>query len=264
MCIRCVWRLLTASRTFAVNLGSERYLMPAASSPGAAGTILLIGASRGLGLAMATEFLNKGWNVVGTVQGSGRTALHDLADEHPGRIEIASLDVTNPDQIKALHDRLGSRSFDILFHNAGIATADPREAVGDVSTEAFIRVFVTNALSPMRVVEAFQDLVSADGLIGIMSSGMGSVSNNERGGAEVYRGSKAALNQFMRCYAARHAGEPRALVLMAPGWIRTDMGGPSAPFGIEESIPKIISVLLAQRGKPGLQFLDREGSVVPW
>jgi len=68
----------------------------------------------------------------------------------------------------------------------------------------------------------------------------------------------------MRCYAARHAGEPRALVLMAPGWIRTDMGGPNAPFGVEESIPKIVDVLLAQRRKPGLRFLDREGRSVPW
>ncbi|THD72712.1 MAG: 3-oxoacyl-ACP reductase, partial [Phenylobacterium sp.] len=65
-------------------------------------------------------------------------------------------------------------------------------------------------------------------------------------------------------YAARHASEPRALVLMAPGWIRTDLGGPGAPFTIEEAIPKVVDVLLAQQGKPGLQFLDREGRGVPW
>ena len=238
--------------------------MTSATSPDTAGTILLIGASRGLGLAMAAEFLNRGWNVVGTVQAGGRTALHDLADETPGRIEIESLDITKPDQITALHDRLSDRSFDILFHNAGIANANPRRSVVEVPAEDFVRVLVTNALSPMRIIEGLQDLVSANGLIGIMSSGQGSISNNERGGNDVYRGSKAALNQFMRCYAARHAGEPRALVLMAPGWIRTDMGGPNAPFGIEESIPKIVNVLLAQRGKPGLQFLDREGGIVPW
>ncbi len=226
--------------------------------------LLLVGASRGLGLAMAAEFLKKGWNVVATVQGGDRTALHDLADQHPGRIEIESLDVTAPGQITALHDRLFGRSFDILFHNAGIANANPRESVSEVSTEEFARVMITNALSPMRVIEALQDLVPADGLIGIMSSGQGSIANNEKGGAEVYRASKAALNQFMRCYAARHAGEPRALILMAPGWIRTALGGPTAPFGIEESIPKVVNVLLAQRGKPGLQFLDREGQTVPW
>jgi hypothetical protein len=63
----------------------------------------------------------------------------------------------------------------------------------------------------------------------------------------------------MRSYAARHAGEPRALVLMAPGWIRTDLGGPNAPVGVEQAIPKVVDVLLSQRGKPGLQHLDREG-----
>jgi len=238
--------------------------MPSAISRDTAGTILLIGASRGLGLAMAAEFLKKGWNVVGTVQESARTELHDLADEHPGRIEIESLDITEPDQITALRDRLSGRGFDILFHNAGIANANPHESIAEVSTEEFARVMVTNALSPMRVIEGLQDLVPADGLIGIMSSGQGSISNNEKGGAEVYRGSKAALNQFMRCYAARHAGEPRALVLMAPGWIRTALGGPNAPFSIEESIPKVVNVLLSQQGKPGLQYLDREGRTVAW
>jgi NAD(P)-dependent dehydrogenase (short-subunit alcohol dehydrogenase family) len=213
---------------------------------------------------MAAEFLTKGWNVVGTVQDSARTELHDLADEHPGRIEIESLDITEPDQITALHDRLSGRSFDILFHNAGIANASPHQSAAEVSTEEFVRVMVTNALSPMRVIEGLQGLVPADGLIGIMSSGQGSISNNEKGGVEVYRGSKAALNQFMRCYAARHAAETRALVLMAPGWIRTALGGPDAPFSAEDAIPKVVDVLLSQQGKPGLRYLDREGHTVPW
>jgi hypothetical protein len=68
----------------------------------------------------------------------------------------------------------------------------------------------------------------------------------------------------MRSYAARHAGEPRALVLMAPGWIRTALGGPDAPFSVEETIPKVVDVLLAQRGKAGLQYLDRQGRTVAW
>ena len=123
---------------------------------------------------------------------------------------------------------------------------------------------VTNALSPMRVIESLQDLVPADGMIGVMSSGQGSIGNNTKGGAEIYRGSKAALNMFMRSYAARHAGESRALLLMAPGWIRTALGGPNATYSIEESIPKVVEVLLSRQGKPGLHYLDREGRVVPW
>ena len=238
--------------------------MRQAALPAAVGTILLVGASRGLGLAMAAEFLTRGWNVVGTVRDSAGSDLHALADKHPGRVEIEVLDVVEPDQITALRDRLSGRRFEMLFHNAGIANANAHQSVAQVSTEAFVRLMVTNALSPMRVIEGLQDLVSTDGLIGVMSSGQGSIGNNEKGGAEAYRGSKAALNQLMRCYAARHAAEQRALVLMAPGWIRTALGGPDAPFGIEDAIPKVVDVLLAQQGKPGLKFLDREGRTVPW
>ena len=83
--------------------------------------ILLVGASRGLGLAMASEFVKKGWSVVGTVRGGARTRLHDLADQHPDRVEIHLLDITEPDQIAALRDRLAGRQFDMLFNNAGTA-----------------------------------------------------------------------------------------------------------------------------------------------
>jgi len=238
--------------------------MPPAPSPDTAPALLLVGASRGLGLAMAAEILTRGWNLVATVRSEARTGLDDLAERHPGRVEIQRLDVTAPDQIAALRHRLAGRTFQILFHNAGVANADPHQSVGQVSAEAFVRVMLTNALSPLQVIEGLQDLVSPDGLIGVMSSGQGSVANNERGGAELYRGSKAALNQFMRSYAARHAAERRALLLLAPGWIRTEMGGPDAPLGLEETVPQIVDTLLAQQGKPGLRYLDRHGNPVPW
>ena len=227
-------------------------------------TILLVGASRGLGHAMAAEFLTRGWNVIGTVRGSAKTALHDLADQHEGRVEIAPLDITQADQIDALRARLSGRNVDVLFVNAGTANAKPDETIAQVSTEEFIRVMITNALSPMRVVEGLQDLVAADGLIGVMSSGQGSISNNEKGGNEVYRGTKAALNMYMRSYAARNVNDPRALLLMAPGWIRTALGGPNATFSLEETVPKIVSTLLSYQAKPGLHYVDREGKTVPW
>ncbi|NWA24612.1 SDR family oxidoreductase [Pseudomonas gingeri] len=227
-------------------------------------TLLIIGASRGIGHAMAAEFLERGWNVVGTVRGTAKTQLHGLAAEHKGRVEIESLDITQPDEIEALRGRLAGRSFDMLFVNAGTANQNQDETIAEVATDDFVRVMITNALSPMRVIEGLQSLVPASGLIGIMSSGQGSVSNNEKGGHEVYRGSKAALNMYMRSYAARNAEDPRALVLMAPGWIRTDLGGSTAPFSLEETVPKIVSTLLAQQGEPGLRYVDREGKTVPW
>ncbi len=226
-------------------------------------TILLIGASRGLGLAIAAEYLTRGWRVIGTVRGAGRTGLHGLADAHPGRVEIEGLDILEPDQVAGLRDRLAGRRLDALFVNAGV-TNNPAETVAEVTTDEFVRVMVTNALAPMRVIEALQNLVGPEGLIGAMSSGQGSVTNNTRGLREVYRSSKAALNQFMRSFAARHEGDPRAMVVMAPGWVRTDMGGEQAPLTIEDSIPSLVKVLLAQHGVPGLRYLDYRGETVPW
>jgi NAD(P)-dependent dehydrogenase (short-subunit alcohol dehydrogenase family) len=226
-------------------------------------SILLIGASRGLGYAIAAEYLKRGWNVVGTVRGTGKTQLHDLAEKSEGRVEIETVDINAPDQVAALRARLEGKTFDTLFVNAGV-TNNPSETIADVTTDEFARVMVTNALSPMRVVEALHDLVSPTGVIGVMSSGQGSVGNNTMGMREVYRGSKAALNTFMRSFAARHAEGSRAMVLMAPGWVRTDMGGPDGRLSIEESIPNLVNVLLSVQGTPGLQYLDYLGRTVPW
>lgn len=236
-----------------------------ANAPPLSSTVLLVGASRGLGHAMAAEFLKKGWRVVGTVRaGSGRTLLHDLADAYPGRVEIEMLDITRPDEIRALRERLSGTVFDILFVNAGTTNPDPRQTIGEVSTEDFVNLMVTNALSPMRVVESLCDLVSPNGLIGVMSSGQGSIADNESGQRELYRGSKAALNQFMRSYAARQAHTRRAMLLMAPGWVRTELGGPEGRLSIEESVPGVVNVLLTKLGRPGLEYLDYCGRTVRW
>ena len=149
-----------------------------------------------------------------------------------------------------------------LGKNAGVG--NPEETVAETSTDEFVRVMVTNALAPLRVVEALQDVVEPTGTIGVMSSGQGSVANNERGGHEVYRGSKAALNTFMRSYAARHRDGKRNLVLMAPGWVKTDLGGPNARLSIEDSIPNVVKTLDSLRDKPGLRYVDYLGRTVPW
>jgi len=228
-------------------------------------TILLIGASRGLGHAMAAEFLKKGWNVLGTVRGqTTRTLLHDLADEYKGRVEIEILDIRDRAQLAALRARLSGRTFDILFVNAGTTNPDPTQTIGEVSTEDFIDLMVTNSLSPMRVIESLERYVSPTGIIGVMSSGQGSVSNNETGQRELYRGSKAALNMFMRSFAARRKGSSRAMVLMAPGWVRTELGGPDARLSIEESVPSLVNVLLSKQGTGSLHYVDYLGRTVPW
>ena len=212
---------------------------------------------------MVDEWVRSGWHVTATVRGSERSGLHDLADRHPGTIAIERVDVTVPAQIEALHDRLTPGTFDLLFVNAGVA--DHRDGtVAETSTDEFVRVMVTNALGPLRVIEALEDLVEPSGTIGVMSSGQGSVTNNERGGHEVYRGSKAALNTFMRSYAARHRDGHRSLVLMAPGWVKTDLGGPDARLSIDDSIPNVVRTLDGLRDAPGLHYVDYLGNTVPW
>ncbi|SOE11899.1 NAD(P)-dependent dehydrogenase, short-chain alcohol dehydrogenase family [Streptomyces sp. 2323.1] len=227
-------------------------------------TALIIGASRGLGHAMAAEFLDRGWRVIGTVRDTAaRTPLHDLADRADGHVTIEHLDINEPHHLAPLHERLAQRRLDLLFVNAG-TTNNEQTPIGAVPTADFVEMMITNALSPMRVIEALEDLVSPTGLIGAMSSGQGSITNNTTAGREVYRGSKAALNMFLRSFAIRQAESQRAIVLMAPGWIRTALGGPDAPFTIEESVPLLVDVLLSKLGTPGLAYLDRSGRTVPW
>lgn len=212
---------------------------------------------------MAEGLLHQGWHVIATARPASRNKLLRLTATFPETLEIETVDITVPKQIAGLRDRLHGRRLDLLFVNAGVKNND-LETIADVSTEEFVRVMVTNALSPMRVIETFQDLVPPTGTMGVMSSGQGSVTNNTNGNYEVYRGSKAALNMFMRSFAARHGNDPRTLLLMAPGWVRTDMGGPQARLSIEESVPGLLRTIEAYTGRPGLHYVDYLGRAVPW
>ncbi|WP_434641765.1 SDR family NAD(P)-dependent oxidoreductase [Klebsiella sp. I138] len=226
-------------------------------------TVLIVGASRGLGHAMAAEFLRHNWNVTGTVRDMQHpTPLHQLAQAYPGRVRLETLDICDNDRLAALDQKLSTERLDMLFVNAGTTNRDPTQTIGEVSTEEFIEVMQTNALAPMRVIERLQHHVVAQGLLGVMSSGQGSLTNNIGGQRELYRGSKAALNMFMRSFAARSASRP--LVVMAPGWIRTTLGGDAAPLTIEETIPHLVNVLLEKQQRPGLEYLDYQGKTVPW
>lgn len=226
-------------------------------------SVLLLGASRGLGLAIAEEYVTKGAHVVATVRSSGRSGLHDLRDRFPELLEIETVDIAIPDDVAALRDRLANRSFELLYINAGITSAEDATPL-TIGEDEFSKIMITNALSPVRVLEELKELVTATGTLAIMSSGQGSISNNNRGGFEIYRASKSALNQLMRSYASRTSNDPRTVLLMAPGWVQTELGGPDAKLTIDESIPKLVTVVDAQYGHGGLQFLDYLGATVAW
>lgn len=226
-------------------------------------TVLIIGASRGLGWGLARAYLQRGWHVVATVRpGSTDTPLHALR-EHHARLETDTVDVTDQAQVAALAERCAGRTFDLLFVNAGVSN-DPKERVGDVSSEEFMRVMLTNALAPLRIVETMANLVREGGSVAVMSSELGSVAGNTAGGWEVYRASKAALNTLMRSFVARRGADTRSYFVVAPGWTRTAMGGSEAPLDIDTSTAGVVATLERRSGCGGLSFVNYKDEILPW
>jgi NAD(P)-dependent dehydrogenase (short-subunit alcohol dehydrogenase family) len=127
------------------------------------------------------------------------------------------------------------RRIDVVFVNARICRAN-EETPSTVAEQDFVDMIPTNALGSMRLVELFESLVPTGGVIAVMTSELGSIAGN-RGFWEPYSSSKAALNMLMKCFAARHADDPRALLLVAPGWVRTDMGTSAATRRSKKASP---------------------------
>ncbi|MFF8799637.1 MULTISPECIES: SDR family NAD(P)-dependent oxidoreductase [unclassified Methylobacterium] len=223
---------------------------------------LIVGASRGLGLGLAARFLACGWDVTATVRRPSQ-ALADLAAAGALRIE-ADVDIDDDGAVADLRARLAQApDFDLVFVVAGIATQAgtpasllPREVVG--------AVFQTNAVSPIRFAEAFHRRVAPGGLIVLMTSKLGSVSLNRGGGWSSYRASKAALNTLARSFAGQHKGADWGVVLMHPGWVRTDLGGRRATLDVETSARGMVAVLESRLGQRGCVYLDHAGETVPW
>ncbi|WP_216661322.1 SDR family NAD(P)-dependent oxidoreductase [Glutamicibacter halophytocola] len=190
---------------------------------------LIIGASRGIGLGLAERLLERKWQVTATSRRVDDSGLAELSGRFQGRVHHEQVDIDIEAQVIALHQRLAGSAFDLILVNAGV-THDRWETLAEVSTETFHRLMTTNALSPMRFIERFQDRATPTGTLAVTSSGQGSITNNTRvTGWEVYRASKSVLNQLMRSYAARH---PRIRTLCCC-WPRAGCGpnwaGPRPP-----------------------------------
>src|ERR1700722_2749663 len=171
-------------------------------------TVLILGASRGLGLAMAEEWLKRDAKVIATQRSASRD-LSELQGRYPASLEIETVDIVAAASVHALRERLGARRIDVLFVNAGICKAH-EETLSTVDERDFVDMLLTNAFGPMRAVELFENLVPASGAIAVMTSELGSITEN-RGFWELYSSSKAALNMLMKCFWSRQAGS-------APTW----------------------------------------------
>lgn len=220
---------------------------------------LIVGASRGLGLGLVETFLERGWNVTATQ----RTPSPDLARLAAKTLRVETADIDDDAGVASLHDRLADQRFDLIFVVAGIATQahDPLHAV---PRAVAAQVYLTNAVSPIRFAEAFLDRLAPGGSLALMSSILGSVSLNEAGGWENYRASKAALNTLVRSFAIRHAAENLSVVLMHPGWVRTEMGGDGADIDVATSVAGMADVIEARLGRPGTAYLDYRGETLAW
>lgn len=219
-------------------------------------TVLITGASRGIGREFARQYGAEGWRVVATCRDPSRCDLGD---------EAYRMDVTDPASIRALHAALDGEAVDLLINNAGIY--GPRgSGLGRIDYEAWEDVLRTNALGPVRVAEAFADLVERSALkkMVFISSTMGSIGNNTSGGGYIYRSSKAALNMAVASLSVDLSGRGIICLLFHPGWVKTDMGGASAPFDAATSVAGMRAVIDRATVAESGGFFDYNGNRLPW
>ena len=220
---------------------------------------LIVGASRGLGLGLAETLSEQGWQVVATQRQSGPD-LERLAGKG---VRVETADIDDDDSVAALHGRLAGDEFDLVFVVAGVATESDKP-LHAVSRAVSAQVYLTNAVSPILFAEAFADRIAPGGTLAFMSSILGSVALNEDGGWENYRASKAALNTNARSFAVRHAERDYGLLLLHPGWVRTDMGGAEADLDVETSVAGMVAVIEAFAGRRDVAYLDYRGETLAW
>ncbi len=228
-------------------------------------TVLITGSNRGLGLDLVRQYAALGWRVHACCRDPGAaTALGALAAAHPGQVAVHALDVADFAAVDRLAATLHGEALDVLFNNAGVF--GDRCGFGEVDYDVWARTLRTNTMAPLKLAEAFVGHVarSAQRKIANVTSLMGSIADNGSGGHYVYRSSKAALNMVNRSLAHDLRDRGVTCLVLHPGWVKTDMGGPGAPLEIPESVAGMIRVVeratLADSGK----FYDWEGEELPW
>jgi len=224
-------------------------------------SILIIGASRGLGLGLAGEFAAQGWAVTATVRSAAQQAQAPLQELG---VRVEQLEMTDPNSLEQLANRLNDQQFDVIFVNAGVAGPE-HHSTAQASAEEMGQLFLTNAVAPLRVAERLlPNLAAEHGLIVFMSSILGSIEAGAGLGMPLYGASKAALNHLVQCFVRTQDNPQLGVLLMHPGWVRTDMGGADAPLDIDSSCKGMVEQVSAAVGRPGLSYQDFEGNSLPW
>jgi len=226
--------------------------------------IVIVGASRGLGLGLVKEYVARGWRVTATARDLAKAAELSALAASTTVLRLETVDIDDGAAATALAGRLRGAVFDVVFINAGVT--GPKDQSLDRVTPAEVgALFYTNAVATVRMAEKLAPMVRpGTGVIAFMSSRVGSVSEESRGFRPLYRASKAALNSMTRSFVASLKGNPLTVLSLHPGWVRTDMGGPDAPVEVTTSVAGLANVIDRHAGSKSHTFIDYQGVQLPW
>jgi NAD(P)-dependent dehydrogenase (short-subunit alcohol dehydrogenase family) len=224
-------------------------------------SVLVTGSNRGIGLEFVRQYAADGWRVFATCRKPAEAAqLRKIK----GDVRVHALDVTDDAQVASLAGELRAEPLDILINNAGVI--GPHDSFGKTEPEGWAETLRINSIAPLRVLERFLPNLERGQQKKAMSltSGMGSIGDNTSGGSYAYRTSKAALNQAMRSASIDLKRQGIIVVVMNPGWVKTDMGGRSAPLPVEDSVSDMRKVLAGLKPADSGKFLNHTGATYPW
>jgi len=230
-------------------------------------TALITGTNRGIGLEFARQYAMDGWRVFACCRNPATAdALNRLAMQYPDRVSIHPLDVANHQQIEQLSQALSSQTIDLLINNAGVYPPDHGDAFGKTDYAAWAYAFEVNTMAPLKMAEAFIQQISKSHLKTIITitSKMGSIADNRGGGSYIYRSSKSAVNIVIKSLSIDLKPSQITAVLLHPGWVRTDMGGPNGLISTEQSVTGMRRVISQLRFEDSGKFYAFDGQIVPW
>ena len=225
--------------------------------------LFITGANRGIGLEMVKQFAQSNWQISACCRNPATaTELSALAQANAD-IKLYALDVTDYQAVANLASQLKDTNFDLLINNAGIY-GPKGSSLDNLDLEAWRQVFETNTIAPLKLIQAFTPHVAASQgkRVAVLSSKMGSISDNQSGSAYIYRSSKTALNQVIKSLSIDLSPQGIQVIALHPGWVRTEMGGPNGLIDTTESVTGLKNVMTSEI-KTG-HFYNYDGSEIAW